>query len=232
VPGRTEPKRAVAATAVSLGLVLLASPGSATSAQTPTTQSLDTVVATGSTPSFAAIDIRAESGPGGENASGHMTFLLVATELASGPVTCLSVTGNDAVLNAQTAFGVVTVELVDNGGNGKDTMSAIGGRRAASDCSPFHTASLTETLTSGRAVIFDAPLLPTSKAQCTSGGWRNYPRFNNQGQCVAFVVKQARQSCVAERAKIGLLAFRNKYGLGPYHVRVLRRCVKRQAGRR
>ena len=48
-----------------------------------------------------------------------------------------------------------------------------------------------------------------------------------QGQCVAFVVKQARQDCVAERTKIGLVAFRNKYGLGRYHVRALIRCVNR-----
>jgi 6-phosphogluconolactonase len=69
------------------------------------------------------------------------------------------------------------------------------------------------------------PRVPTSKEQCKHGGWRNYPQFKNQGQCVAFVVKQARQSCLAERAKIGLVAFRNKYGLGPYHLRALRRCV-------
>jgi 6-phosphogluconolactonase len=71
------------------------------------------------------------------------------------------------------------------------------------------------------------PRVPTSKEQCKHGGWRNYPQFKNQGQCVAFVVKQARQNCVAERAKIGLQAFRNKYGLGRYHVLALRRCVNR-----
>ena len=30
-------------------------------------------------------------------------------------------------------------------------------------------------------------LLPTSKAQCKNGGWRNFPQFKNQGQCIAFV---------------------------------------------
>ena len=54
--------------------------------------------------------------------------------------------------------------------------------------------------------------------------------FQNEGQCVAFVVKQARQTCLAERARIGLVAFRNKYGLGPYHVRAMRRCVNQAAG--
>jgi hypothetical protein len=31
-------------------------------------------------------------------------------------------------------------------------------------------------------------LLPTSKAQCTNGGWRDFPQFKNQGQCIAFVI--------------------------------------------
>jgi dienelactone hydrolase len=29
--------------------------------------------------------------------------------------------------------------------------------------------------------------LPTSKDHCKNGGWRNYPRFKNQGDCVSFV---------------------------------------------
>jgi hypothetical protein len=29
--------------------------------------------------------------------------------------------------------------------------------------------------------------LPTTQAECTNGGWRNYSDFKNQGQCVAFV---------------------------------------------
>ncbi len=28
---------------------------------------------------------------------------------------------------------------------------------------------------------------PTSKDQCKNGGWRNYPQFTNQGQCIALV---------------------------------------------
>lgn len=37
------------------------------------------------------------------------------------------------------------------------------------------------------AVTPPKPPLPTSKAQCKNGGWRNYPQFKNQGQCVSFV---------------------------------------------
>jgi hypothetical protein len=28
---------------------------------------------------------------------------------------------------------------------------------------------------------------PTSKADCKRGGWRDFPEFKNQGQCIAFV---------------------------------------------
>jgi hypothetical protein len=94
-----------------------------------------------------------------------------------------------AVLNFQDqrlGFGLITVELVDNGGNGADIMMAAPSGRAPSDCSlPF--SGTTVTLTNGRAVVFDAPLLPTSKEQCRNGGWRNFPQFKNQGDCVSFI---------------------------------------------
>ena len=44
-------------------------------------------------------------------------------------------------------------------------------------------------LTEGRAVVFDAPPLPTSKEQCKHGGWQRLG-FKDQGQCVAFVERQ------------------------------------------
>jgi hypothetical protein len=28
---------------------------------------------------------------------------------------------------------------------------------------------------------------PASKEECKKGGWRNFPQFKNQGQCIAFV---------------------------------------------
>jgi probable HAF family extracellular repeat protein len=31
------------------------------------------------------------------------------------------------------------------------------------------------------------PTSPTSKEQCKNGGWRNFPQFRNQGDCVSFV---------------------------------------------
>ncbi len=35
--------------------------------------------------------------------------------------------------------------------------------------------------------ITPLPRVPTSKEQCKNGGWRNYPQFKNQGDCVSFV---------------------------------------------
>jgi hypothetical protein len=45
----------------------------------------------------------------------------------------------------------------------------------------------------GDMVITDAqPSLPTSKDQCKNGGWRNFPGFKNQGDCVSFVATGGR----------------------------------------
>ena len=41
--------------------------------------------------------------------------------------------------------------------------------------------------------------------------------------------RQARRACVAERRRIGRLAFRLKYGEGSRHRHALRRCVGRSA---
>jgi hypothetical protein len=41
--------------------------------------------------------------------------------------------------------------------------------------------------TTGDLTVIDSSPLPTSRNQCNNGGWRNYPGFKNQGQCIAFV---------------------------------------------
>ena len=35
-------------------------------------------------------------------------------------------------------------------------------------------------------------VVPTSKEQCKNGGWRTFPGFRNQGDCVAFVATHGR----------------------------------------
>jgi hypothetical protein len=47
----------------------------------------------------------------------------------------------------------------------------------------------TTTLTESFASSLTAPVLitPTTKDQCKNNGWKNFPQFKNQGQCVSFV---------------------------------------------
>jgi hypothetical protein len=66
-------------------------------------------------------------------------------------------------------------------------MSAIGGRRAATDCSPFDNSGLTEKLANGRAVVVDAQPLPTSTRECRHGGFAKFG-FKSEGRCIVFVV--------------------------------------------
>ncbi len=201
----------------------------------------DTVTATGTASRFYSnVDITAQSGPTGQNPSGTVSFTFANAFAITGAVTSLSVAGADsgggtptsptvATIGVQTAqFGPLLLKLVDNGGNGLDMIcmwpapnpvctTNIGGEYL----------DVTGQFTNGRAVVFDAPVVPTSKAQCQSGGWRNFSQFTNHRQCVAFVRQQARISCLAERATIGRMAFRIKYGKGRYHRHALRRCVGR-----
>ena len=46
--------------------------------------------------------------------------------------------------------------------------------------------ALTESFTS--SLSQPVLIVPTTKAQCKKGGWRDYPQFKNQGMCVRFVV--------------------------------------------
>jgi hypothetical protein len=51
-------------------------------------------------------------------------------------------------------------------------------------------ATLTETYTSSLAE--PVLIVPTSKDQCKNNGWKNFPQFKNQGECVSFVERQPR----------------------------------------
>ena len=41
---------------------------------------------------------------------------------------------------------------------------------------------------SDRTFTIEFVRTPTSKKQCKKGGWRMFPQFRNQGDCVSFVV--------------------------------------------
>jgi hypothetical protein len=190
--------RLILATAI-VGLAL--APSTARAVQ------VDTVTATGSGAGFDDINIRAESTPTGQNPDGAAAFTVAEIgQTISGPVTCLSVTGPDrgagsallpttAVLNFENTDpsssrifpGISTVEIVDRGGSGLDFMSGAPTGRAPTDCSLPVSGAPAGDLDNGRAVVFDAPLAPSAMAECKDGGWRAFPQFKNQGQCIAFV---------------------------------------------
>jgi hypothetical protein len=64
----------------------------------------------------------------------------------------------------------------DNDGDGKIDFPADPGCSSASDDDERDAA----------------PAFPTSKEQCKNGGWRNFPGFKNQGDCVSFVATRGK----------------------------------------
>jgi hypothetical protein len=161
-----------------MGLVLVPATSGAVAAQ-------DSVTASGSL-SFCGggqFQINAQSGPNGENPTGQVTG---CGTVLSGPVTCLNVQDNNvALLTAQatSVFGPVVFKVVDNDPSGTDHIYAMTG--IGTDCA-VDPGNFDLGFT-GSLEVFDAPPLPTSKDQCKNGGWRNYPQFKNQGDCVSFV---------------------------------------------
>lgn len=140
-------------------------------------------------------DFEATSGPSGEDPTGHVALELAPGGIGSlhieGPVRCVSVSGNEAVVGFEPSLlnpGAL-IEVVDNGPPGSDPPDlfiAHGLPHAvdASSCVP--TDFPRQEVVEGDVTVTDATA-PTNKEQCRHGGWRNFPGFKNQGQCVAFV---------------------------------------------
>ncbi len=194
-PRYSSPKRLLAVLGLAvIGLVLAPSPSGAAS--------LDIVTVT-SSPSglYPHLSVEAHSGTSGQSPSGFFSNITPGFGGINGPVTCLSVTGPDqgagtltspttAVLNVDFLGSIVTVQFVDYGGGGNDRFGFSFENRAPSDCSPsqvFPGAQL-----GLRAVVNDAPVLPTSKDQCKTGGWQTFSQFQNQGDCVSFVATKGK----------------------------------------
>jgi hypothetical protein len=171
--------------------------------------------------------------------------------------TCLSVSGRVATVGLTGTFhqggqgfdawveGLIRV--VDAGGaaSGADTVEVayrtadLSGPPPAgpATCSafpgPFGRDSFffpDFTNATGDLVVTDAVAVPTSKDQCKTGGWRAYPQFRNQGDCVSFVREQARRACIFELVAHGRPAFRAKYGIGPGHWFAMWACVHARTG--
>ena len=138
------------------------------------------------------IAIDAHSDPSGGNPTGSVLATLEAYGLTlfSGPVTCLVVTGNTAVIGiTDAATGPVIFEVVDNSATGTaDTIGLIDADIFG--CDPGFSP-LPDPLVSGDFVVHDSLGL-TSKDQCKLGGWSDFTNdegqpFASQGECIAFV---------------------------------------------
>jgi hypothetical protein len=155
----------------------------------------NTVTGGGSTADgfFAGIAVDAHSDASGANAGGTVSFSLLGLFNISGPVTCLAVNGNQAVIgfnDVTSGFGPSTVVVVDNGSTGTppDTFSAD---LVPTDCLSEPSLPASHPFGSGDLAVHGAlPLI--SKEQCKVGGWQNLTDpegqpFKNQGACIKFV---------------------------------------------
>jgi hypothetical protein len=159
-------------------------PGAA--AQLPTEDSVVLISGPASAGSYIGIQINAASGPNGENPRGQVEANFGGLIPLGGPVTCLAVSGQSATINYQdqiSGFGIQTVQVLDGQ---PDTFDALPAGRAPTDCSPLPPTGLGGPL-AGEIRVVDAQPFPTSTDQCKNGGWRNFPGFKNQGDCVSFV---------------------------------------------
>ena len=71
-----------------------------------------------------------------------------------------------------------------NAGDNTVSQYAVGADGTLSARSPAAVPAGSNPL---EIAVTPSPRVPASKEQCKNGGWRNFPQFRNQGQCVAFV---------------------------------------------
>ena len=174
--------RGLLVSVATLVAVAVGVPGNAT-AQIPVG---DSVTGSGATESGVTFEVDAHSGPSGENPSGQITAT-ASGPFFEGPVYCLSVRDNVAVLKMGSGFGLLGLTITDNTALGQpDIIQVNFDTGSPTECS-LPDPQFTFTLVTGDIVVTDAPPLPTSKDQCKDGGWQTYGVFENQGDCVSFV---------------------------------------------
>ena len=141
---------------------------------------------------LSLIDVDIQSDPDGANPRGEISFQAFDILLA-GPVTCLDVTGNRAVIGFTDevfGFGDFIAVAIDNRPAGSTAGPADEFLAARATTSPVDCAAQLPSplaggpLAEGDVAVIDAPVRPTSKEQCKHGGWRSFPGFRNQGDCL------------------------------------------------
>jgi 6-phosphogluconolactonase (cycloisomerase 2 family) len=71
-----------------------------------------------------------------------------------------------------------------NGGGGSVSQYSVEAGGTLNAKSPATVAAGANPLDIG---VGPLPRMPTGKGQCKRGGWRDFPGFRNQGECIAFV---------------------------------------------
>jgi hypothetical protein len=151
----------------------------------------DSVTGSGTASVFSFV-LDARSGPSGENPTGRaeVSLTTVPSVFARGPVTCLAVQGNRAVIGIANEPGSVgagtLIEVTDD----PDTLVFTVTAAPPTTCSDVDGEP--SPVESGDITIVDAPPLPTTKDQCRNGGWKSFGVFKNQGDCISFVATGGR----------------------------------------
>jgi hypothetical protein len=156
---------------------------------------------------FRGFGVDAHSNPDGSNPSGTADAGARSTYSVSGHVTCMTVVGNRATVGfaVDSGFSVFgnhghLIFVEDNGspGAGRDLANDVEAAIPPTSCPaptdedlvPFPFIPIRpQPIEAGDITVVDAPLRPASKDQCRRNGWRDFPDFKNQGQCIAFVAR-------------------------------------------
>ena len=147
-------------------------------------------------------------------------------------MSCLTVTGNTAGMIALAPPGSKSTTAglaisVEDAGPGQDQIDRITLMTLPDDCPTTNNPG--EQTESGDVVVSDAPPPPTTYAQCRQAGCVKYG-FASRAACNAYVHDLARSKCIFERAALGIVAFRAKYGLAPDQNHAMRHCVRLHTG--
>jgi hypothetical protein len=155
----------------------------------------------------------AVSDPGGANPSGQVHYTMGAGQRVTvqASVTCLSVSGNTAVIGFQGARfffvdppGPVSGELVvaDNGPAGSPSLDTVALSERVGSTSPPNCSAPGPVIWAyfdpgplrvyGDIIVTAA--LPGSTEQCKDGLWRDFGLFKNQGDCVSFMATGGRNA--------------------------------------
>jgi hypothetical protein len=154
----------------------------------------DSATGSGANLLFTDIQLDAHSDPTGANPRGRVSISTAST--FEGPVVCLVVTGNRALIGfTDPIVGFILALAIDNrppGATGLPPDEFYAAPSSAVDgCAPLISGTGGQLL-QGDIVVRDAPALPTDKEQCKNGGWRTFGVFRNQGDCVSFVATRGR----------------------------------------